>query len=248
VAEELASDGIGVTGMRLTRDEAMDLVHRAVTQATTGGAIARASDVRRAARDILGRDSESLSERNFTRILKDAHDADRVDLRRRGDDFEVTLATAAAPIAEQLGAAEQANAPAPREAAPATPRGMGPRGAGSRMRPGAKTAPPPLDLLSVGVVDIDEPVAAASVTPPAATPAAAPAAAPAPAATAPAQPAPEAAPAPARGRKSGAKKAPAKAAANSGAKTAANSGAKTAAKGGAKTAAKTARRKTAKKS
>ena len=68
--------------------------------------------VRSTARALLGRDSESLSERNFTRILQDAHDADVIDLRRRGDDYEVAAAVGAAPVAAQLAAAETANTPA----------------------------------------------------------------------------------------------------------------------------------------
>jgi len=112
----------------------------------------RASDVRRRARDLLGRDSESLSDRMFVRILKDAHDQGIIDLRRRGDDFEVARAVEAAPVSEQLARNEQATAaartPAPTSGTPAPRIGMGPRGAG-RGRPGA----PPPDLFSVGVVE-----------------------------------------------------------------------------------------------
>ncbi|HEV7388943.1 MAG TPA: NYN domain-containing protein, partial [Gemmatimonadaceae bacterium] len=77
-----AADGIGVGGLRLRREEAFDLVRRAV--GVNGGPPVRASEARTAARALLGRDSESLSERNFIRILQDAHDADLIDLRRRG--------------------------------------------------------------------------------------------------------------------------------------------------------------------
>ena len=87
--------GPGDSGERLTRDEAFDLLRRAVASLATNDHSVRASTVRDRARELLGRDSESLSERNFTRILKDAHDADVVDLRRRGDDFEVARAEAA---------------------------------------------------------------------------------------------------------------------------------------------------------
>jgi uncharacterized protein (TIGR00288 family) len=153
-----SSDGIGVSGTRLTRDEAFDLMRRAVEYNATHGGSTRASDVRRVARELLGRDSESLSERNFTRILKDAHDSDIIDLRRRGDDYEVRPAVVAAPIVEQLGAAAIANAPKPPANATPAPRGMGPRGVGGRGRhPGPKTPAVPMDLLSVGVVDYDTP-------------------------------------------------------------------------------------------
>lgn len=162
------TDTIGTAGMRLTRDEAFDLVRRAVASVATTNAPARASAVRVAARDLLGRDSESLSERNFTRILKDAHDSDIIDLRRRGDDFEVAPAVTAAPIAAQLSTAEQATTPA-RPATPAAPRGMAPRGVSPRGRGfGGKSSAPPLDLLSIGVVDdamlTPEPVGVAPVT------------------------------------------------------------------------------------
>jgi len=161
-----SDDGIGVSGTRLTRDEAFDLMRRAVEYIATHGGNTRASDVRRVARELLGRDSESLSERNFTRILKDAHDSDIIDLRRRGDDYEVRPAVVAAPIVDQLGAAAIANAPKPPANAPPAPRGMGPRGVGARGRhPGPKVAAVPIDLLSVGVVDYDTPAVSSAATP-----------------------------------------------------------------------------------
>jgi uncharacterized protein (TIGR00288 family) len=218
-----SGDGIGVSGTRLTRDEAFDLMRRAVEYNATHGGSTRASDVRRVARELLGRDSESLSERNFTRILKDAHDSDIIDLRRRGDDYEVRPAVVAAPIVEQLGAAAIANAPKPPANATPVPRGMGPRGVGGRGRhPGPKTPAVPMDLLSVGVVDYDTPAVA-----------------PIPASAAVVQEdavaiAPPAAPAkPARGRKAAAKK------------TAARPPKTAPAKPVAKAAAKSARKKTA---
>ena len=152
-------DGIGAGGMRLTRDEAFDLTRRAVDHIAAHGGGTRASDVRKTARKLLGRDSESLSERNFTRILKDAHDSDIIDLRRRGDDYEVRPAVVAAAIGDQLGAAALANAPAKAAPSEPAPRGMGARGAGGRPhRGGSKPNAPPLDLLSVGVVDYDAPI------------------------------------------------------------------------------------------
>ena len=110
--------------------------------------------VRQKAFALLGRDSESLSERNFARIMRDAHDADVVDLRKRGDAFEVAAAASAPSVAAQLEvkeAALKAVADAGRAAAPPTPRGMGPRSAGAG-RSGVKAGPPP-KLLLVGVVD-----------------------------------------------------------------------------------------------
>jgi uncharacterized protein (TIGR00288 family) len=228
VSAEAPADGIGTGGMRLTRDEAFDLMRRAVDHIATNGGGTRASDVRRVAREVLGRDSESLSERNFTRILKDAHDSDIIDLRRRGDDFEVRPAVVAAPINAQLGAAALANAPAPAPSAPPAPRGMGARGGGGRLQRGGKATALPPDLLSVGVVDYDAPISAPVQSAPAiASPAAATAA---PESSGPAR-------GPARGRKGTAKKtAPA-------GKSAATRSAP--AKTATKTAAKSARKKTA---
>jgi hypothetical protein len=149
------TDEIGTSGLRLTREEAFNLVRRAVGQ----NGSARASQVRSAARDLLGRDSESLSERNFLRILQDAHDADIVDLRRRGADYEVAPAAPATPVSEQLAAAEP---PKPAPSAPAIPTGMGARSAppsrGRGRGPiGARVGIMPPNLLSVGVVETSRP-------------------------------------------------------------------------------------------
>ncbi len=154
-------DDIGSSGLRLTRDEAFDLVRRAVASAATGDKAAPAARVRSGARNLLGRDSESLSEKNFLRILHDAHDADVIDLRRRGSDFEVAAAVAAPPVERQLEAAATANAPAPKPVV-AVPRGMGARGTG-RGSMGAKAAPP-AHLMTMGAV------ASRTSSPPASTP------------------------------------------------------------------------------
>ena len=153
------SDGIGATGLRLTRDEAFDLVKRAVAAAVTGGKSVSASKVRASARTILGRDSESLSERNFIRILHDAHDADVIDLRKRGGDYEVAPAAAAPPVERQLETAAAANAPAPKPQAPVV-RGMGSRGIG-RGPMGAKAGVPE-NLLKFGVVSTAKPATPAA--------------------------------------------------------------------------------------
>ena len=147
-AEKAKDDAIGVQGLRLTRDEAFDLVKRAVDAAATGNRAAPASRIRTQARELLGRDSESLSERNFLRILHDAHDADVIDLRKRGSDYEVGRAVDAPPVERQLETAAIKNAPTPKPTAP-TPRGMGARGIG---RPGSGKGAPPPNLLNVGVV------------------------------------------------------------------------------------------------
>ena len=165
--QPVVDDGIGASGERLTRDEAFKLVREAVGALATEERPARASAVRAKAREFLGRDSASLSQDNFARILRDAHDADVIDLRRRGDDFEVAPAVTAAPVAEQLNMAAAATrhedaaaaAASPSTAKPThAPRGMAPRGVGGRPRPGGgKVGGPPPELLSIGVVDVGAP-------------------------------------------------------------------------------------------
>jgi uncharacterized LabA/DUF88 family protein len=171
-------DGIGISGERLTRDEAFSLVRRSVESLVNGDDVVRASALRQQARTILGRDSESLSDRNFSRILKDAHDANLIDLRRRGDDYEVGRAADAPSVTEQLSkvesAAVAAAAPPP---APPTRLGMGHRGAGPGRGRGRPGAPPP-ELLTVGLIPSIQPMAAVPATPPDESSAPAPAAKP----------------------------------------------------------------------
>jgi len=148
-----------MTGERLTREEALDLVQRAVehTGATAGEPVPAAA-IRRAARELLGRDSESLNERFFHRILRDAHDAERIDLRRHGDDYEVAPAAArAASAAPASPAATDAGgdaSQAQRSVANAASLRRGMRHRGLRTsRPGEL----PPDLLTVGVVGVTAP-------------------------------------------------------------------------------------------
>jgi hypothetical protein len=149
------SEQIGASGERLTRDEAFDLLRRTVAELITGDTSVRAGVIRTKARELLGRDSESLSDRNFPRILKDAHDNDVIDLRRRGDDFEIARITDTKPVSEQVAkaaavASAQAAASAP--AVAPTPRGMGNRGVVAPRGRGGRAGAPPADLLSIGVV------------------------------------------------------------------------------------------------
>jgi uncharacterized protein (TIGR00288 family) len=214
------AEQIGMSGERLTRDEAFDLIRRSVAALTRGDEAVRAGVVRIRARELLGRDSESLSDRNFPRILKDAHDGDVIDLRRRGDDFEIARAAEAESVSEQLAKTAANNAP-PVVATPVAPRGMGPRGvSGARGRGMARGDAPPANLL-IGVVG-----PSSGATPTFAMPGvtSAPTAPAHPVAAAPAAPAEsaarrEAAPAK-RGRKTAAKKATASAPASAAKSTA----------------------------
>ena len=151
-----AEDGVGE---RLTRSEVFDLLRRSIADLVTGDESVRASEVRRKARELLGRDSETLSERNFLRILRDAHDADVIDLRKRGNDYEVSPAVNAAPIAEQVASvvSEPSASQASRSAATASAIRRGMRG---RTRTGQFEIPP--ELLSVGVVE-EEPAQVLSI-------------------------------------------------------------------------------------
>jgi hypothetical protein len=147
--------------MRLTRDEAFDLVRKSVAALVSGDDSVPSERVREKAFALLGRDSESLSEKNFARIMRDAHDGDVIDLRKRGDAFEVATAAQAPSVADQLNVKEAAlKAASDKEKAanaPIVPRGMGPRGAppkfGSRGMGGKTNAPPP-DFLMIGVVGV----------------------------------------------------------------------------------------------
>lgn len=156
-----ASAGFG--GELLTRAEAFELVRRTVAELAHDEESVRASAVRARARQLLGRDSQSLSDRMFVRILKDAHDEGIIDLRRRGNDFEVARAVEAESVTDQVAKHEKAAvAKSQPAAAPPGPRlGMGPRGAGPR---GAgqrhRGAAPPPELLMVGVVEESAPAAA----------------------------------------------------------------------------------------
>jgi uncharacterized protein (TIGR00288 family) len=165
-AEEKGADEIGRGGERLTRDEAFDLIRRAAATLIKGEGAVASSTIRKRASELLGRDSESLSARFFDRVLRDAHDSHVIDLRRRGDDFEVSLPAEVAPVAEQLNRAASARvAAAPSPTAPAAGhRGMGPRGIPARGRGGrgGRAGGPPADLLAVGVVDHGPPAAVAA--------------------------------------------------------------------------------------
>lgn len=213
------SDTIGRSGERLTRSDAFDLVRRAVESLVAADEATSASAARTRAFELLGRDSESLAVRMFERILQDAHDANLIDLRRRGDDWEVARPADAASIVEQLKSvddAQKAEAKAAAALLPLAPRGMGARGIGPRGPAGRGKGPggPPPELLMVGVVGA-RPVGA--VAPAASAPAPVAVAAPVAeqAADTP-EPAAAAAPAgevaPAKGKTAPAKKAPAKAA------------------------------------
>jgi uncharacterized protein (TIGR00288 family) len=247
------NDTIGLSGEKLTRAEAFDLVQRAVASLVKGVQTTTAVKVRKKSFELLGRDSETLAARMFERILRDAHDADVIDLRRRGDDYEVGRVAEAATISDQL-AKKEAEIVQEQKAAKIASGTAGPSGLGTRgrapARGGSRGGPPP-ELLMVGVVSQSTSAAAAAAAKPAvpATPVVAAPVAAAPVVAAPvaeAKPEPKAEAKPARGGKAAAK-APAKTAARTEPRTsaatkpvkAAKSPAKKAAKPAAKTPAKT---------
>jgi uncharacterized protein (TIGR00288 family) len=229
------ADNIGTSGERLTRSEAFDLVRRAVESLVSGDDSTSASAARQRAFELLGRNSESLSIRNFERILQDSHDANMIDLRRRGNDFEVARAAEAASIVEQLKVVDDAQRAEKKAAAallPPVPRGMGARGIGGR---GKGPQGPPPALLMVGVVGASAGSANGASAPAVPAPAPAPVVVAAPEAVAPAAEAP----AKASGRAAKTAKPAPKAAAKAPAKAAAKKAAKPAAMPAAKAAAKT---------
>ncbi|HUO52390.1 MAG TPA: hypothetical protein VMT93_07725, partial [Gemmatimonadaceae bacterium] len=152
------------TGERLSRDEAFTLIRRALAAlASAPDRPAPASRVRDTARELLGRDSETLAERHFHRILRDMHDAELIDLRKRGDDYEVTPSLDAPPIADQLAAVDAAHAEASQAARAAANAASLRRGIRTRGRRGGAGELPP-ELLSVGVVGDGAPPAVSDYT------------------------------------------------------------------------------------
>jgi uncharacterized protein (TIGR00288 family) len=131
------ADEIGLGGELLTRDEAFDVVRRSVNRLVTGDATVAAGEVRKGARIILGRDSGSLSERYFARILKDAHDNGIIRM-----DAEAMEVGRAAEVA-----ASDAETSRSTPVVPPTPLGLRGRSVGGRGRA------IPAELLSLGVVE-----------------------------------------------------------------------------------------------
>lgn len=150
-AEAPPTDNIGRGGERLSRDEAFALLRRAITEISNGEGPVPANDLRVRAHALLGRDSESLSDRNFSRILRDAHDASVLDVRKRGDSFEVSPAASAPPVKDQLSAQQPA-----RTATAAAPAMRSITG----RRSGRGKGEIPASLLSIGVVELDTPAPA----------------------------------------------------------------------------------------
>jgi hypothetical protein len=110
---------------------------------------------------LLGRDSESLGDRMFERILRDAADAGLLTLRRTGDAIELSrVVQPAGNVADQLNrasAATQAAAgPSEITAAGARSGGLGPRGLSRGRGPRSAAGPPP-ELLLLGAVQTAAP-------------------------------------------------------------------------------------------
>lgn len=147
------AEHFGRSGERLSREEAFTLIRRALTELSPDGTPVDSDAIRQRMHQLLGRDSESLTIRHFHRIIRDAHDASIIDARKRGDTYELSPAATALSVADQLSLAAAAAKTANGDvAAPPAPRSITAR------RPGrGKAAAPPPDLLSVGVVELDEP-------------------------------------------------------------------------------------------
>jgi hypothetical protein len=158
---------IGRAGDRLTKDEAFDLVKRALSATVNGHASVSSRDLRRKAFELLGRDSESLSERFFSRILKDAQEAELVALKRRGRDYQVEpRQVEASSVSQRLNVAAAAQSPATATPTVATPAPASAAASAATAAPGSlrggfgrrdarsgRPSLPPPDLLSIGVVE-----------------------------------------------------------------------------------------------
>jgi len=158
----IAAPAIGQSGERLTRAEAFDLVRRAVESlAPTPDDAVSPRTAREQAFALLGRDSESLGDRMFERILRDAADAGLLTLRRTGDAIELSrVVQSAGNVADQLNRASAATqaavGPSEITAAGARSGGLGPRGLSRGRGPRGAGGPPP-ELLLLGAVQTAAP-------------------------------------------------------------------------------------------
>jgi hypothetical protein len=141
-------------------------VRRAVEALTQSAADAVGTPaVREQAFALLGRDSESLGERMFDRIVRDAADAGLVALRADGDRPTVgRVEPASTNVADQLNRASAAAQAAPGAADASVLRGgLGVRGLARGRGPRGAGGPPP-ELLLLGAVQTAAPAAAQAST------------------------------------------------------------------------------------
>ena len=109
-----AADGIGIGGMRLTRDEAFDLVRRAVAQIAATGGGTRASDVRSVAREHprpRQREPQRAQLRRASSRMRTMPTSSTSAVAETT--YEVAPAVVAAPIVDQLGARARMRRPHP---------------------------------------------------------------------------------------------------------------------------------------
>ncbi|HKG93504.1 MAG TPA: acetate--CoA ligase family protein [Gemmatimonadaceae bacterium] len=125
IAEVATAEGpappreVGATGERLRRAEAFDLVRRAARALIAAGEQATDIQLRTQAFALLGRDSMTLSERDFERVLRDADEAGVIVLRRGSGGWLVELPPGeSVPRSEGASPTPAGGAPPPRHRKP----------------------------------------------------------------------------------------------------------------------------------
>jgi len=105
---------------------------------------------------LLGREDALLEPTRFSRLLRQAHDAEVADVRRVGEDeYEVIgRGIESAPVPVLAGARAEPAPPSPDASGPAAPRG------GVRFRRGSRLGSGPPAIPMVGVVRLEEEAAA----------------------------------------------------------------------------------------
>jgi uncharacterized protein (TIGR00288 family) len=153
-----------VTPGHLALASAFQLLERALAElpAPVGGDTLRA---RMAA--LHGREDPLLEPGRFARLLRQANDAEIADVRKIGEDsYEVTPHRALLPgltgVHPVVPAVTAENGAGPAAAEPAGGAGAMSRTAALRFRRGSRALTRPSELSLVGVVQVDEPAAAAA--------------------------------------------------------------------------------------
>ncbi|HEV8598040.1 MAG TPA: NYN domain-containing protein [Gemmatimonadales bacterium] len=156
VAEGRETEAPGGT---LALAAAFQLMARALSElpAPVGGEILRA---RMAA--LHGREDPLLETARFSRLLRQANDAEVADVRKVGEDsYEITphRAVSGMPVATTLASRPPVEPATEDGVSPAAPVSPGPaRAAALRFRRGSRSMLRPAELPLVGVVHVDEPI------------------------------------------------------------------------------------------